>query len=163
MNDKSPDRITQEIGVLKRRETEARIIAPIIDALSDSFGKEAVLEVIKDKIISLSRQQGISLAEEYGNDVDAFLKTLEFWTQDNALEIDIIEKDENTLNFNVVRCKYAEMYDALGIKELGATLSCNRDYALIEGFNSEATLTREKTIMSGNDCCTFRYNFGSKE
>tara|TARA_Y100000739_G_scaffold222233_1_gene223547 strand:+ start:1414 stop:1905 length:492 start_codon:yes stop_codon:yes gene_type:complete len=163
MNDKSPDRITQEIGVLKRRETEARIIAPIIDALSDSFGKEAVLEVIKDKIISLSRQQGISLAKEYGKDVDAFLKTLEFWTQDNALEIDIIEKDENTLNFNVVRCKYAEMYDALGIKELGATLSCNRDYALIEGFNSEATLTREKTIMSGNDCCTFRYNFGSKE
>ena len=163
MNDKSTDRITQEIGVLKRRETEARIIAPIIDALADSFGKEAVLEVIRDKIISLSRQQGTSLSEEYGNDVDAFLKTLEFWTQDNALEIDIIEKDENTLNFNVVRCKYAEMYDALGIKDLGATLSCNRDYALIEGFNPEATLTREKTIMSGNDCCTFRYNFGSKE
>ena len=163
MNDKNTDRITQEIGVLKRRETEARIIAPIIDALADSFGKEAVLEVIRDKIISLSRQQGTSLSEEYGNDVDAFLKTLEFWTQDNALEIDIIEKDENTLNFNVVRCKYAEMYDALGIKDLGATLSCNRDYALIEGFNPEATLTREKTIMSGNDCCTFRYNFGSKE
>ena len=163
MTDKSPDRITQEIGVLKRRETEARIIAPIIEALGDSFGKEEVLAIIRDKIISLSRQQGSNLSKEYGNDVDAFLKTLEFWTQDNALEIDIIEKNENTLNFNVVRCKYAEMYDALGIKDLGATLSCNRDYALIEGFNPEATLTREKTIMSGSDCCTFRYNFGPKE
>ena len=163
MDNPRPDRITQEIGVLKRRETEARILAPIIEGLADSFGKEAVLEVIKDKIISLSRQQGTNLSEEYGNDVDAFLKTLEFWTQDNALEIDIIEKNENTLNFNVIRCKYAEMYNALGIKELGATLSCNRDYALIEGFNPEATLTREKTIMSGNDCCTFRYNFGPKE
>ena len=163
MDNPSPDRITQEIGVLKRRETEARIIAPIIDALADRFGREEVLEVIKNKIIKLSQQQGASLSQEYGNDVDAFLKTLEFWTQDNALEIDIIKKDENTLNFNVVRCKYAEMYNALGIKDLGATLSCNRDYALIEGFNPEATLTREQTIMSGSDCCTFRYNFGSKK
>ena len=48
------------------------------------------------------------------------------------------------------------------VKELGATLSCNRDYALIEGFNPDATLVREKTIMSGGDCCTFRYNFSAK-
>ena len=75
MDNPRPDRITQEIGVLKRRETEARIIAPIIDALADSFGKEEVLEVIKEKIISLSQQQGENLSEEYGNDVDAFLKT----------------------------------------------------------------------------------------
>ena len=43
-----------------------------------------------EKKIALSREQGESLAAEYGNDVDAFLKTLEFWTQENALEIDII-------------------------------------------------------------------------
>ena len=90
MNNINTDRITQEIGVLKRRETEARILAPIMDALNDRFGKEEVLEVIRKKIIALSREQGESLADEYGNDVDAFLKTLEFWTQDNALEIDII-------------------------------------------------------------------------
>ncbi|MDB2520582.1 L-2-amino-thiazoline-4-carboxylic acid hydrolase, partial [Planktomarina temperata] len=53
-------------------------------------------------------------------------------------------------------------YESLGIKELGATLSCNRDYALIEGFNPDATLVREKTIMSGGDCCTFRYNFSDE-
>ena len=87
---------------------------------------------------------------------------MEFWTQDNALEIDIIEKNQTTLDFDVVRCRYAEMYESLGIKELGATLSCNRDYALIEGFNPDATLLREKTIMSGGDCCTFRYNFSAK-
>jgi hypothetical protein len=148
--------------VLKRRETEARILAPIMDALNDRFGKEEVLEVIRKKIIALSREQGENLADEYGNDVDAFLKTLEFWTQDNALEIDIIEKNQTTLDFDVVRCRYAEMYESLGIKELGATLSCNRDYALIEGFNPDATLVREKTIMSGGDCCTFRYNFSAK-
>jgi len=47
MNNTKTDRITQEIGVLKRRETEVRILAPIMDALNDRFGKEEVLEVIK--------------------------------------------------------------------------------------------------------------------
>ena len=37
-----------------------------------------------------------------------------------------------------------------------------RDAALIEGFNSNASLTREKTIMNGDKCCTFRYSFHEK-
>ena len=41
--------------------------------------------------------------------------------------------------------------------ELGAVLSCNRDYALIEGFNGEVDLTRTQTIMEGAAYCDFRY------
>jgi hypothetical protein len=40
---------------------------------------------------------------------------------------------------------------------LGAVLSCNRDFALIEGFNPEVELTRTQTIMGGATCCNFRY------
>jgi hypothetical protein len=49
------------------------------------------------------------------------------------------------------------MYRALGIPELGEVLSCQRDAALIEGFNPEVTLTRTQTIMQGAPCCDFRY------
>ena len=38
-------------------------------------------------------------------------------------------------------------------------LSCNRDFSLIEGFNPDARLRRDKTIMAGDSCCTFRYEF----
>ena len=51
------------------------------------------------------------------------------------------------------------MYKALGIQDLGAVLSCNRDAAMIEGFNKNAHLDRKTTIMSGGKCCTFRYTF----
>jgi len=37
---KLKDELTQKIGVLTRRETEARIIAPFVDALIKTFGKE---------------------------------------------------------------------------------------------------------------------------
>ena len=49
------------------------------------------------------------------------------------------------------------MYRALGIPELGAVLSCNRDAALIEGFHPEVQFSRTQTIMGGASHCDFRY------
>ena len=45
-NTKLKDELTQKIGVLTRRETEARIIAPFVDALIKNFGKEKILSLI---------------------------------------------------------------------------------------------------------------------
>ena len=99
---------------------------------------------------------------EYGDDVDAFLETLEFWKKDGALEIEVLEKSKTKLNFNVTRCKYAELYKSMGIQELGAIFSCNRDFSMVEGFNEKAKLKREQTILDGSSCCTFRYDFGTE-
>jgi hypothetical protein len=68
-----------------------------------------------------------------------------------------LERTEERFSFNVTRCRYAEMYRAPGVPELGALLSCNRDYSLIEGFNPDVTLTRTQTIMQGASCCDFRF------
>jgi hypothetical protein len=51
------------------------------------------------------------------------------------------------------------MYRALGIPELGALLSCNRDFALIKGFNKDAELKRTQTIMEGAPYCDFHFIF----
>ena len=153
------DELTQKIGVLIRRETEVRILVPFLQDLYKEFSKEKILNILKKTIKEIAKTQGEELSKEYGNNVDAFLDTLKFWTKDDALEIDVLEKSESKLSFNVTRCKYAEMYNALGISDLGAVLSCNRDASLIEGFNSKASLDRKETIMNGNKCCTFRYTF----
>ena len=55
------------------------------------------------------------------------------------------------------RCRYAEMYRSLGIAEVGALLSCNRDFSLVEGFNPDIALTRTQTIMQGASHCDFRF------
>jgi uncharacterized protein YciU (UPF0263 family) len=159
MADDFPDTLTQSIGVLMRRETEARVLAPVIDALADAFGRDAVVAIVRDVIVGLAREQGASLAAEYGDGSEPFLDTLQFWTKGGALEIEVLEQSETKLDFDVKRCRYAEMYQALGIKDLGAVLSCNRDYAMVEGFNPKAKLTRDQTILGGADCCTFRYAF----
>lgn len=153
------DDLNQRIGVLTRRETEARILAPLIDALGAEFGRERVLEVLRATIINIARQQGATMAEQMGNDeLGAFADTLPAWTQDDALRIETLRQDEQAFHFNVTRCRYAEMYRALGIPELGALLSCNRDFALIEGFNPDVQLERTQTIMQGATHCDFRYS-----
>ncbi|WP_210260299.1 L-2-amino-thiazoline-4-carboxylic acid hydrolase [Hongsoonwoonella zoysiae] len=154
------DTLTQRLGVLTRRETEARILIPVIEAMAEAFGKDEVHEVLRKTVVEIARKQGRELAADFGSDPAAFQETLEFWTQDDALQIDVLRDDGRYLDFDVKRCRYAEMYRALGVPELGALLSCNRDFALIEGFNENAKLTREQTIMKGAPCCTFRYDFG---
>ncbi|HAJ38540.1 MAG TPA: hypothetical protein DCL15_22970 [Chloroflexi bacterium] len=158
-----PDTLNARIGVLTRREVEARILAPIIDALGEAFGRDAVIDVVRDAIIRIAQTQGAALADSMGdNSLVAFADSLRFWTQDNALEIEVLAQDEEQFNFNVTRCRYAELYRALGIPELGAVLSCNRDGALIQGFNPAIELTRTQTIMGGAACCDFRYRRQSR-
>ncbi|MCB0074996.1 MAG: L-2-amino-thiazoline-4-carboxylic acid hydrolase [Caldilineaceae bacterium] len=144
--------------MLARRETEARLIKPLVDALAAEFGRERVLAVVRRTIIAIAQQQGAELVETMGgDDLAAFADSLQFWTKDDALEIDVLEQHDDAFAFNVTRCRYAELYRALGMAELGAVLSCNRDYALIEGFNGEVDLTRTQTIMEGAAYCDFSY------
>ena len=157
-----PDTLTQAIGVLTRREVEARILAPLIAALCREFDRNRVLELLRETVVGLAREQGAQLARQFGQDARGFRESLEAWTRGGALEIDVLAQDENRLDFDVRRCRYAEMYRALGIPELGRILSCNRDFALIEGFAPGAGLTREQTILDGAPCCTFRYRFPGK-
>lgn len=155
-----PDNLNAEIGVLTRREVEARLLKPLIAALSGRFGQAEVLEVLRETIIQLAQEQGAELAQLLGdNSAGAFQEGLQFWQKGGAMELEMVEQTAERLSFNVTRCRYAELYRALGMEELGAVLSCNRDFSLMAGFNPTAELTRTQTIMSGASHCDFRYRF----
>ena len=152
------DDLNAKLGVLTRREVEARILIPVINSLGDAFGRDAVLAVVRDTIIHIAREQGAVLSQQMGgNSLKHFVDSLAYWTQDNALEIDVVEESDDVLSFNVTRCRYAELYESLGIREIGTRFSCTRDFALIEGFNPDISLERTQTIMEGASHCDFRY------
>jgi len=150
-----PDRLNS-IGVLVRREIEARLFIPVLQALGEEFGRERVLQVVREVILDIAREQGAQLAKS-GNTLECFAASLENWKKDDAMQIETLELMENRFSFNVRRCRYAEMYATLGAPDLGVLLSCNRDAALIEGFNPQIHLMRTQTIMQGAKYCDFRY------
>lgn len=152
------DDLNARLGVLTRREVEARILKPIIDDLGDAFGREEVLAVVRDTIVKIAREQGAALSQQMGgNSLKHFVDSLAYWTKDGAVEIDVIEDSDEAVSFNVTRCRYAELYETLGIRAMGTIFSCSRDFALIEGFNPAISLKRSRTIMEGTPYCDFRY------
>jgi L-2-amino-thiazoline-4-carboxylic acid hydrolase len=146
------------VTLIQQREIEARIVGPLVSAFAAELGQERVLAIVGRVIRELARQSGAELARCLGEQtLDALAQSLERWRDDNALEIDVLEQTPNRLSFNVTRCRYAEMYRALGLAELGGSLSCQRDFALAEGFNPDIRLTRTQTIMEGAAYCDFRF------
>lgn len=146
------------LTLLQRREIEARIVGPILHAVREELGEERTLALVRRVIADLARQAGAEMARAVGEaTLTAFASCLDRWKEGSALEIDLLEQSPERLAFNVTRCRYAEMYRALGLADLGSSLSCVRDFALIEGFNPDIALTRTQTIMDGAPFCDFRF------
>lgn len=146
------------VGLLNRREIEARLLYPLLEALSVEIDRECVREIAHKVIQEIARQQGAQLAGSVdANDLEHFAAAQETWKKDNAIQTEVLELTRKKFSFNVFRCRYAEMYQHLGIPELGKMLSCDRDFAFIEGFNPNIQLCRTQTIMEGADICDFRF------
>jgi hypothetical protein len=147
-----------KLPLLQQREIEARIVGPLVRAFAEEVGPDRALEIVAAVIRRLARDSGAELARLLGErTLEAFAQSLDRWREGGALEIELLEQSPARLSFNVTRCRYAEMYRALGLAELGASLSCQRDFALAEGFNPAIELTRTQTIMGGAPCCDFRF------
>jgi hypothetical protein len=158
MADDVPPDTLNEIGVLRRREIEARILRPVVEKLAAEFGRERVVALVREVIVEVAREQGRALAERMGgSDLGRFAAALEDWKKGDAYRMEVLEQSADRFAFDVTRCRYAEMYRSLGLADLGAVLSCNRDFALVEGFAPDVTLTRTQTIMEGASHCDFRF------
>jgi hypothetical protein len=146
------------LPLLQQREIEANVLAPAFRAFAAEVGEARAREILSGVIRDLARQSGCTAAAEAGgNDLNHLKKAIEQWTEGGALELTVLRDDADTLEFNVTRCRFAEMYHRLGLAALGPILSCHRDGAMVEGFNSEIKLTRTQTIMEGATHCDFRY------
>src|SRR5262245_36255103 len=109
-------------SLLQQREIEARIVGPLLRAFAAELGAEKTLELTRQVVTSLSEQAGAELALTLGNDsLEAFAQCLERWREGGALELDVLEQSPERLSFNVTRCRYAEMYRAIGLADLGSS------------------------------------------
>jgi hypothetical protein len=98
-----PDRLN-DIGVLTRREVEARIVGPLLAAFGREVGHERALEIARDTIVEIARQQGDQLAEAMGGrSLAHFADSTANWTKHDALQIEVLEQSETAYSFNVTR------------------------------------------------------------
>ena len=148
------------VPIIELRRIEAGVIKPIYEEMVTDLGEERA-QAILDRAI---RKNAIAQAEGMASEnppagIDDFAKLLERWTAEDALRIDVQRHDTERFEFDVKRCRYAEMYTEMGLGHIGHLLSCNRDGAFCEGYDRRLKLERTQTIMSGAEHCDFRYRY----
>jgi hypothetical protein len=158
MTDAHPD----GLSMLEKRRIEAEILKHVYDTLKESHGIAVAAQVVADAVRQSAIEQARRFAKETkgGTSLEAFQDIMPLWTKGGALEIEVREKSTTHLAFDVTRCRYAEMYRAMGLGEIGHLLSCNRDGSFCEGYDPKLKLERTQTIMQGASHCDFRYSYG---
>jgi len=147
------------VSILVRREIEALITAPLIKAFAEEFGEKKTVEIAGKVIKGLAKESGQLMADlSGGNQLSDLGKGMALFSSGGALETANQQASETEVKFDVIRCKYAEMYKQHGLEKYGHLLSCGRDGALMEGFNPDIKFTRTRTIMEGDDLCDFCYS-----
>lgn len=148
-----------EIGILQQRKIEAEIIKPIYEIMKREFGLEKAKAIIEESVANAAIDAGKGYAEKEpeGTSVESFVALQYLWEKDDALKIDVLNNNHEQYDYNVKRCRYAEMYHEMGLSDIGFLLSCNRDSKFIEGYAPNVKLTRPHTIMNGDGFCDFRY------
>ena len=145
--------------IIERRRIEAEIVGHLYREMAERFGEEAARGVVDTAIRKAAIAHGEKLRAELGHmpDFKDFEAILPAWTAEDALTIEVKEASADSFSYDVTRCRYAETYKAMGLADLGALLSCNRDAAFCVGYNPDMTLERTSTIMEGGTRCDFRY------
>jgi len=154
--------MTEALPILTQRRIEAAFAKGIYDELKAELGDETARRILTNAVIKLAKQTAAEMAKDapHGQpSLDSFRGIQPRWTAEDALRIDVVKSTDQEFHFNVTRCRYAEMYRSMGLAELGAVLSCNRDGAFCEGYSPHLKLQRTQTLMGGATHCDFRYQW----
>jgi hypothetical protein len=157
--------MSDALPILTQRRIEATFAKGVYDEMKSELGEATAKRILASAVIKLAKEAAAEMARQAPDgepSLDSFRAIQPRWTTEDALRIDVVKSTDSEFHFNVTRCRYAEMYRAMGLAELGAVLSCNRDGAFCEGYDPRLKLQRTQTLMGGATHCDFRYRWSEE-
>jgi hypothetical protein len=157
--------VAPEMSLLDKTRIQAQVLVPVLRALRAELGKDKADTIVKQALRDWSKQ----LFAAVGDGVDGsprrkWATVQSAWNDVTAKEVEFetLRHDEEALELDVTRCRFAEFFRALGEPELGALLICEADFDVAAVGGGAVSLTRAQTIMKGAPRCTFRYKFAPR-
>jgi hypothetical protein len=154
--------VDPKVSLLDKTRIQAQVLVPVLRALRAELGKDKADAIVKQALRDWSKQ----LFAAIGDGIDgsprrkwATMQSIWGEVSGKAVEIEILRHDEEALEIDVTRCRFAEFFRALGEPELGALLICETDFDIASVGEGAVSLDRAQTIMQGAPSCTFRYKF----
>ncbi len=160
MNEQTPAD-PKNLSMLTKRRIEAEMLGHVYEVLKASHGKDAATKAVGDAVRPSSIDQAHRFATEVNRptSLHSFVELSALWESEDALKVEVREKTDTKYVFDVVRWRYAEMYQSMGLGEIGHLLSCQCDGTFCEGYDPKLKFAWTQTIMQGASHCDFHYSY----
>jgi len=155
-----------DISTMDRVRIQAQVLLPLARALRREIGEQRAREILRGAIEEASRERTRDEADQLeGSPLEKFQAMMQRAARVNGpqLEMEMRALQPDLLQFDVKRCKYAELFQALGETEIGAMLLCDGDAYLAEIAGSAVEFSRSQTLMQGASHCDFCYRINRGE
>ncbi|MGE0484606.1 MAG: L-2-amino-thiazoline-4-carboxylic acid hydrolase [Gammaproteobacteria bacterium] len=148
----------EPIAYLDRVKIQCEILLPLYRRLRAEIGEARAAELLRAAVDEYARGVGAAAAAATpGHPLDTLRSLMPMFTAGEALEVEPLANDDETLAMNVRRCKYAEYFQALGETEFGAMITCEMDPPMTAGIGDALELQRSQTLLKGGTHCDFRW------
>jgi hypothetical protein len=157
--------VDPNISLLDKTRIQAQVLLPVIRALRAQLGKDKADSIVKQALRDWSKQLFAGIGDEIEGSPRrkwAAIQKVFGEVSGRQVEVEILRHDDEALDLDVTRCRFAEFFRALGEPELGALLICEADFDIASVGQGEVSLDRAQTIMQGAPSCTFRYKFAPR-
>ena len=146
-------------------KTQIDVLVPLLRHLRAELGEEKANDLVYPALRDYMKKWVFEFASNESNDpIENFSKTSEMLeeTFEGDVDYDVLKDDDDCLELNVTRCRYAQLFHQLGEPELGTILVCEADNHIADLSAPAVKLSRANTIMKGGTHCPFRYKFSRR-
>jgi hypothetical protein len=157
--------VDPKVSLLDKTRIQAQVLVPILRALRAEFGKGQADAIVKQALRDWSQQLFAAIGDGIEGSPRRKWATMQGALGDvtlSEIEFETRRRDEEALEFDVTRCRFAEFFRALDEPDLGALLICATDFDIVSASDGAVSLDRAQTIMQGAPSCTFRYKFAPR-
>jgi len=157
--------VDPELSLLDKTRIQAQVLVPVLRALRAELGKDKADAVVKQALRDWSKQLFAAIGDGIAGSPRRKWATIQsVWSEVSGREVEfeILRQDQEALDIDVTRCRFAEFFRELGEPELGALLICEADFDIAAAGEGEVSLDRAQTIMGGAPSCTFHYKFAPR-
>jgi hypothetical protein len=151
----------QPVPMITQARIQAEMVVPIVKRLEAELGKPRAHQIVREALDDYRRTFVRTLfpALPGANDLEKAKSGLRYFMtgdgEQRAFDPVIVRDDDEHFDFDVVGCRWAELFEELGEPEIGHLLFCSQDFVWCDAIDG-VELQRTRTIMQGATTCDFR-------
>jgi len=155
---------SEQIPFSKRVEIHSESLVPVVKTLEKELGKDRAHALVRKGLANWAREAYAKIRKGFpGNPIGLIEMGAKMLEAEGVQDYEFLKRTEESVDFNVTRCKFADLFKNTGDTEIGYLIICELDFPMAKGLGPDVELKRTQTIMQGAAYCDFRYSIKKRD